>query len=734
MKKGERFINFRPLFFIAIALMIGISCGYLFAINSVVTANLVLWGFVLTTLFVLYLLRKNPYYKKFLFLLPFLLVFAIIGGLNTYITIIRYDRVYIPEMEYVVEGKIVQIDTTYRQEEENKTKYVLDDITLIGQPGLYDKYKVSVSVEGQAEYEVGDRIVVKGIIYCQSLYYDSNVNLYGVKDGIKYRMYCQSSDIALAKAGFNVFYKTRLFIENSLNNGLSSDTFGVARGMLLGNTDDVEADTLDTFRYSGVAHIFAVSGLHIGFLAGVLGFIFTKLKAKRYISIPITIMCLFFYSGICGFTVSSLRAAIMFSFLSVSGLFMSKYDGLSSISLANIVVLTLFPLELFSAGFLLSFTVTLFIILLSRPFTNVYNSCLSFIFRRKGELKYNSLQNKFASALAVSTASFIASVPLCMAFFDYISPLSIIVNILFIPVASVVFVALLLCCVFGGIFNASYYFLYPVKWVLWFMNFLFWQLDPSRFTVKIDTFSYFAISYYLALTVVAGLYNFSKRIIPAIAIILLVITFFGVTHLSNLKTNETRVYSLTDAGISCTIYDGPDENVMVINDCSGYLNTGALKRALRDGEILTLDAVVVADNDADIYGCIDKIIKYANIKTVYYHYQSNPVDFANFYKGVEIIACKTDTVISSKNLTINYIRAGYGVEIYYNNHYYLSYGKLPNGDYKYFVLDKDYDHIVSFSFIDEFEKSFNKTVLSYSYNGNFKYNTVANGYVKNIFN
>ena len=180
--------------------MLGICCGFLFAIGNVLAGNLILWGFVFTTLFIAYLIRKSQYYKKFLFLLPFLLVFAIVGGLNTYIKIVRFDLVYIPQMEYQVEGKVVQIETTYRQGESNKTKYVLDDITFVGQPGLFDDYKLAFTLDDMPEYEVGDKLLVKGTIYCQSLYYDSNINLYGPNNGEKYR--------GLAK---DAFYASKFF-------------------------------------------------------------------------------------------------------------------------------------------------------------------------------------------------------------------------------------------------------------------------------------------------------------------------------------------------------------------------------------------------------------------------------------------------------------------------------------------------------------------------------------------
>ena len=728
MIKGERFINFRPLLFTALSLILGCAIGYFFILGNSILAGVLVGVFLAVIIIAIFLLKKSTYVKKVLFLIPFLCLFALYGGVSTYVTLYRFDSIYIPEMEYEIEGKIVQIDTTYKQDDYNKTTYILDDITLNGEAGAYSNYKLAIYVDGTPAFEVGDRIYSKGEVNNQSLFYNSDFNVYYAKEGVKIKNYSTAEELLLVKDGKNIFYRARLFIENSLSVGLSGDTFGVARGMLLGNTDDLSLDTLESFRYAGVAHIFAVSGLHIGFLSGVLTFIFNKLKVKKYISLPITVLCLFFYAGICGFTVSSLRAAIMFSFMASAGVFNAKYDALSSISFASIVILTLFPLELFSAGFLLSFTVTLFIILLTRPITNFYNKCISFVIKKKTPVEYNSIQNKVSSAFAVSTASFLAGVPLCLIFFNYISPLSILVNIIFIPVASVVFVALLVLTVLGGIFNVSYYLLYPVGWVLYFMNYLFWQVDAGRFLISADVFLPLVVTFYASLMIMAGLINLNKKLVTILTSSLFILSMVGTIIFTYMTYNAVKVYAFTDSGASGTIYVTKDSEVLVVSEAKS-VRTGSLKRLLNNEKIDNVGTIIVSDKDADLYELIDYMQNYFELKTLYH----NVDDYSNvvsFYNGVKIKHCTTSEVLTVDDFTIKYVTAGYGVEVFANDDYFLTFSELPEGALTYFKLDGDYKYIASVNYAFDLSSLYKMDVVSFSLGHN--YNTVQNGYVKDV--
>ena len=125
------------------------------------------------------------------------------------------------------------------------------------------------------------------------------------------------------------------------------------------------------FRDAGVAHILAVSGLHLGIILGLFWLI---LRCHRFhLSVGISYAILFlvttFYLLLVGFRVSLLRAAIMFAFLGLGvvlaerGLILRRWaDPYQSLSAAALVILGLWPQALFDASFQLSFVATLGII------------------------------------------------------------------------------------------------------------------------------------------------------------------------------------------------------------------------------------------------------------------------------------------------------------------------------------------------------------------------------------
>ena len=168
-----------------------------------------------------------------------------------------------------------------------------------------------------------------------------------------------------------MFESINIFIRDTLKVGLDLDEFTVAYALLCGNSDYMETEIIENFRASGVAHIFAVSGLHIGFFAVILNFITDKLRFNKYVKFFFVVSVLLFYSGVCGFTASSIRATIMTAVMLLAGLIGKKYDGLSSVALAGIIVLLYAPIQLFCVGFQLSFGVVLGINILSRPISKL---------------------------------------------------------------------------------------------------------------------------------------------------------------------------------------------------------------------------------------------------------------------------------------------------------------------------------------------------------------------------
>ncbi len=126
---------------------------------------------------------------------------------------------------------------------------------------------------------------------------------------------------------------------------------------ILGDRRFISPDEFSTFRDTGVAHILALSGLHVGIIASMLAILLYPLRLwRRGISVAalLTMAFVWCYAVIAGLTPSILRAAVMITVMLSSRLIGRGANGYNSLSLAVVVILTIDPMSLFSPGFQLS--------------------------------------------------------------------------------------------------------------------------------------------------------------------------------------------------------------------------------------------------------------------------------------------------------------------------------------------------------------------------------------------
>ena len=145
----------------------------------------------------------------------------------------------------------------------------------------------------------------------------------------------------------------------TLTRGLedSPDVAALINGMALGLRHETPDDIEEPFQQTGTLHLFAVAGLHVGIVAQLLWIIALLLRLPRKAAAALIIPCLFFYSAITGFHVSSVRAATMAAVL-LGGIFFDRpVLALNSLAGAALLILAVDPNQLFSAGFQLSFAV-----------------------------------------------------------------------------------------------------------------------------------------------------------------------------------------------------------------------------------------------------------------------------------------------------------------------------------------------------------------------------------------
>jgi len=135
------------------------------------------------------------------------------------------------------------------------------------------------------------------------------------------------------------------------------------QAFVLGDTDHFDEGFFEKVRFLGISHIFALSGLHVTFVSNALDKRLSRYK-KPKTTVALISLFLLFYLAISNFSVSFVRAFFLYLFLSLNRLFKKDYTALDGLSLVFILSLLFNPFILNDAGFLLSYSVTVGLLLM----------------------------------------------------------------------------------------------------------------------------------------------------------------------------------------------------------------------------------------------------------------------------------------------------------------------------------------------------------------------------------
>ena len=599
----KKIINFRPIMFFALCLCLSLLTAYAFYMRKIIYGimTLLFLSSAIACLWIFYrgesvdaktLLKQKSIFSAVAVIL------SIIGALSFLFTVSNYDKSDLGDKFYTVTGKVTEVTPS-----ENGCSLILSKVKADGSIKTKSRYKIIVYVYGACDIDVGDNLRFKAKLSDRETTYDGKFSAHYVANAIKYTASVPVSDITVLSRNRTAFESINIFIRDTLKVGLDLDEFTVAYALLCGNSDYMETEIIENFRASGVAHIFAVSGLHIGFFAVILNFITDKLRFNKYVKFFFVVSVLLFYSGVCGFTASSIRATIMTAVMLLAGLIGKKYDGLSSVALAGIIVLLYAPIQLFCVGFQLSFGVVLGINILSRPISKL----LGF------------LPQKISSALGVVLSAQIFGIPISLATFGEFSLIAIIANFIFIPFVGVLYIALLVLTVIGGIFSISAITLFPINYVLKLTIILITAFDYRIFMIGGISFGIFAILYYLAFISWSDRLNLTKIARTIVCSISVVVFALGVT-ISNLSDNRSCKFTVIGTENVCaTLITEKGQSALVINSVNSYFSTGRISRALTTNGVKEIDALILANSSkgVDVQLILTRLYKLVQINAVY---------------------------------------------------------------------------------------------------------------------
>lgn len=216
----------------------------------------------------------------------------------------------------------------------------------------------------------------------------------------------------------------------------------LAIALITGDKTAYNQDSLlaNSFQTAGLAHIVAVSGLHMTYLLAIPAYLVRNRRRYACIAAPLVL----FFMAFAGFTPSVCRAGIMCLFPAFSSFFRRQADTLTSLAAALLVLLAANPYAAASISLQLSFASVLGIVLLAGPINRTLNRPLS---RLKGKKK--KWLSYPAAALSVSLGSLAATLPLSAIYFGRISLVAPLVSLLTFALISLAFLLTLLACLAG---------------------------------------------------------------------------------------------------------------------------------------------------------------------------------------------------------------------------------------------------------------------------------------------
>ena len=214
----------------------------------------------------------------------------------------------------------------------------------------------------------------------------------------------------------------------------------------------------EPFMRAATYHIFAVDGLRIAIVSGILFALFRTFRVPRVYCGLVAVPFILFYAGMTGWPASAIRAIVMIMVVFGGWALNRPSDYINSLFAAAILILVWEPRQLFQAGFLLSFFVVLCIILIQPFFKRIGERLL-----KPDTLLPEGLQPWWKKTLRwiarwildlffSSVAAWLGSIPLVALYFHLFTPISGLANIVAVPLCGLVLISNLLSLMFGAWF------------------------------------------------------------------------------------------------------------------------------------------------------------------------------------------------------------------------------------------------------------------------------------------
>lgn len=187
---------------------------------------------------------------------------------------------------------------------------------------------------------------------------------------------------------------------------------------ILGDKNLLNDQIVEVYQENGISHLFALSGMHVSLLSGILLTILRKLRVDNKKSYFLVILFLFSYMLLSGCSSSICRAVILFSLLGLNNILGMHIKTIFLFFFTFCILVVINPNCLFEVGFQYSFMISFYLILIQKKISNI--------------------NSYWKNLLLISFLSFVVSIPLSIYYFYQINFFSILLNLIFVPLVSII--------------------------------------------------------------------------------------------------------------------------------------------------------------------------------------------------------------------------------------------------------------------------------------------------------
>lgn len=402
--------------------ILSVKVFFIFVLGIILSDKLDFGWIILISLFALWFILFKLTYHRFSQFVIIIIIFAlgVILPKKAKVSGIEQEDVYI-------QGKVLR-DGTFNIDK-NKAY-----ISVFYPDYLRGKKIRLINYNRYYKLFPGDEISFKGFIskFNDQIeqYYENN-GIYG-KITIKRDSYVKILKCGNSQPLNGLLMFTDIFRKDVFES-LPDEYNSLLMSFLFGERERLSKSIRDMFKSSGINHLLALSGLHMAVIMGIMFLLARLFRLNMKFATLFVLMAIGFYLIFVNFRVSAFRASVMLSMIMISYLvkrYISSYNLLFAV---GFIILLLSPRQIYTPGFLLSFSATL-AILISNDLINV-------------PLK-NSIQKNVLYPFVISVLISLFTLPILTYFFHEVSIITPITNIIFIPLTSFIITLGILAIIF----------------------------------------------------------------------------------------------------------------------------------------------------------------------------------------------------------------------------------------------------------------------------------------------